>query len=223
MILELKNITKTYFHKDGPVNAMKDISFSVEEGSFITITGPSGSGKTTLLLTIGGLLRPSSGEIFFKDKKLKLESESEMSSFRDHHIGYVMQNFALIPYLNATQNVLIGLTGDSAKTHNKQMIAEAVLDLMGLSDRMNHYPRELSAGQQQRVAIARALVKKPSFILADEPTGNLDPALTGEILELLKEINDKQKITIIMVTHSPVAAAMGNTKIHLKNGCIEIH
>lgn len=220
MMLELRNITKTYHHKDGLVNALNQVDLKIEKGSFVTITGPSGSGKTTLLLTIGGLLRPNMGKIFFNDQKLDLESESHMADFRRNHIGYVMQSFALIPYLTATENVMVGYTHQTTKNSDKKAIANAVLDIVDLSNRKNHYPKELSAGQQQRVAIARALAKKPTFILADEPTGNLDPALSIEILNLLKDINQEKGITIIMVTHSPTAAKMGTVKIHLQDGKI---
>jgi putative ABC transport system ATP-binding protein len=221
MMLELQNITKTYRHKDGIVNALHQVDLLIEEGSFLTITGPSGSGKTTLLLTIGGLLRPNSGRILFNGQNLDLSSESFMAEFRRQHIGYVMQSFALIPYLTATENVMVGYTNQTSKGFDKKTIAQAVLDIVDLADRKNHYPRELSAGQQQRVAIARALVKKPTFILADEPTGNLDPALSIEILNLLKEINQEKGITVVMVTHSPTAAEMGTVRIHLKDGKIE--
>jgi putative ABC transport system ATP-binding protein len=220
MILTLKSLTKQYSHKDGVVRALDHIDLQIEQGSFVTITGPSGSGKTTLLLTIGGLLRPSSGEIFFNGHKLPLTSERHMAEFREKHVGYVMQSFALIPYLTATENIMLGFANHAANHKTKYNIASAILDVVDLSDRRNHYPKELSAGQQQRVAIARALAKKPTFILADEPTGNLDPALSIEILNLLKEINQEKGITIIMVTHSPTAANMGNVKIHLENGKI---
>ncbi len=220
MMLELRNITKTYHHKDGLVNALNQIDLKIDKGAFVTITGPSGSGKTTLLLTIGGLLRPNSGELYFNGQKLKLESESFMSEFRMKHIGYVMQSFALIPYLTATENVMVGFNNDTSNHSDRLKIANAVLDIVDLSNRKNHYPKELSAGQQQRVAIARALAKKPTFILADEPTGNLDPALSIEILNLLKDINQDKGITVIMVTHSPAAAEMGTVKIHLQDGKI---
>ncbi|MCX6272472.1 MAG: ABC transporter ATP-binding protein [Bacteroidetes bacterium] len=209
-----------YHHKDGLVNALYQVDLLIEKGSFVTITGPSGSGKTTLLLTIGGLLQPNIGKILFNGLKLDLGSESHMAEFRKQHIGYVMQSFALIPYLTATENVMVGYTNNSSNGTDKRAIATAVLDVVDLADRKNHYPRELSAGQQQRVAIARALVKKPTFILADEPTGNLDPALSVEILNLLKDINQEKGITVIMVTHSPAAANMGTVKIHLKDGKI---
>jgi putative ABC transport system ATP-binding protein len=223
MILELQNITKMYRHKEGIVNALHQVDLLIEKGSFVTITGPSGSGKTTLLLTIGGLLRPNMGKILFKGQKLETDSESQMAEFRRQHIGYVMQSFALIPYLTATENVMVGYTNHSSVSADKRTLANAVLDIVDLSDRKNHYPRELSAGQQQRVAIARALVKSPTFILADEPTGNLDPALSVEILNLLKEINQDKGITVIMVTHSPAAANMGNVKIQLSDGRIINH
>jgi putative ABC transport system ATP-binding protein len=220
MILEIQNVTKFYHHKDGVVNALNQVDLEIEKGSFVTITGPSGSGKTTLLLTIGGLLRPNMGKILFNGQKLELGSESHMAAFRKQHIGYVMQSFALIPYLTATENVMVGYTNQSSNGTDKRAIANAVLDIVDLSNRKNHYPKELSAGQQQRVAIARALAKKPTFILADEPTGNLDPALSIEILNLLKEINVEKGITVIMVTHSPAAANMGTVKIHLNEGKI---
>ena len=220
MILETKSLTKHYKHKDGLVHALDHVDIGIEKGSFVTITGPSGSGKTTLLLTIGGLLRPSSGSVYFDGTALALSSEKHMAAFRKHHVGYVMQSFALIPYLTATENIMLGLHEKGRNTLQKRTLAAAVLDIVDLSDRKNHYPRELSAGQQQRVAIARALVKKPTFILADEPTGNLDPALSVEILKLLKDINQERGITVIMVTHSPAAAEMGTIKILLKEGKI---
>lgn len=220
MILTLKSLTKQYTHKDGLVRALDNVDLEIEKGSFLTITGPSGSGKTTLLLTIGGLLRPNSGEIHFNGQKLLLTSERHMAEFREEHVGYVMQSFALIPYLTATENIMVGIPNHASSQKVKRTIANAMLDIVDLSDRKNHYPKELSAGQQQRVAIARALAKKPTFILADEPTGNLDPALSIEILNLLKEINQEKGITIIMVTHSPIAANMGTVKIHLENGKI---
>ncbi len=220
MLLDLQNITKMYRHKDGIIHALSQVDLEVEKGSFLTITGPSGSGKTTLLLTIGGLLRPSLGQIFFNGKKLDLGSERRMAGFRRHHTGYVMQSFALIPYLTAVENVMAGYTNHSGNSVDIKAVAAAVLDIVDLSDRKNHYPGELSAGQQQRVAIARALIKKPTLILADEPTGNLDPALSAEILDLLRDINREKGITVVMVTHSPAAAEMGTVKIQLKEGRI---
>ncbi len=219
-LLKADKISKKYMHRDGVVNALQDISFEVPEKSFVTITGPSGSGKTTLLLALSGLIKATSGEIIFRETALHLANDSELAVFRKKNVGFIMQNFSLIPYLTALQNVMVPLAIHNIPKHTQVQQAEAVLELVGLKDRLSHYPRELSAGQQQRVAIARALVNKPSVIFADEPTGNLDPALSFEILDFLKDINQKQNITIFMVTHSPAAAEYGNIKIHLSEGRI---
>ena len=217
-ILEVEKISKQYRHRDGLVDALKDISFSVSKGSFVTITGPSGSGKTTLLLALSGLIRPTSGKIFFEGENLDLTSDSTLVNFRKKHVGFVMQNFSLIPYMTALQNVMIPLSLNGMSGTEQKERAIKMLELSGLENRMNHLPRELSAGQQQRVAIARALSNQPSIIFADEPTGNLDPALAKDILELMKNINSTQNLTIFMVTHSPLASEYGNTKIQLNDG-----
>ena len=219
-LLRTENITKQYFHKDGIVDALKDINLSIDDGDFITITGASGSGKTTLLLTLAGLRRPTQGKIVFNNERLDSATDKVLAAFRNRHVGFVMQNFALIPYLTAIQNALIPLTLTNISITEQKTRAKAVLEIMGLEERMNHLPRELSAGQQQRVAIARALINKPSIILADEPTGNLDPALSEEIMDTFKDINQNHGITILMVTHSPQAARSGNRKIKLSNGMI---
>ncbi len=220
-ILSTHNLTKTYSHKDGTVDAIKDISIEVEKGSFVTITGPSGSGKTTLLLTLAGLIRPTSGSFSFLEQDLTKVHDSELAKFRRRNVGFIMQSFALIPYLTSIQNVMLPLALIKTSKQKQREIAVSVLENVGLGKRLNHLPRELSAGQQQRVAIARAMVNSPSVIFADEPTGNLDPTLSVEILDFLKEINQKNNITVIMVTHSPVAAAYGTIKIHLDNGQIK--
>lgn len=218
MLIQINNLTKTYQRHDGAINAVDDLSLNIPKGSFVTITGPSGSGKTTLLLILGGLLKPTSGKMSYNGKDVNMRKEEVMATFRSDHVGYVMQSFALIPYLTAMENISIALSvKESNKEKNKKRALE-LLDWVGLSDRTTHYPKELSAGQQQRVAIARALANNPDLLLADEPTGNLDPGLSEEILNILKEINTKQQTTIVMVTHSPMAAEYGDTKIHLKNG-----
>ena len=220
-ILHTENLSKQYHHKDGIVDALKNISLTAEKGSFVTITGPSGSGKTTLLLTLAGLVRPSSGSFSLMDKNLTLVNDSELALFRRQNVGFIMQSFALIPYLTAIQNVKLPLALIKMNKAMQQSKAVEVLETVGMGMRMNHLPRELSAAQQQRVAIARALVNSPSIIFADEPTGNLDPKLSIEILDFLKAINQKNNITIVMVTHSPVAAEYGNVRIHLDNGEIK--
>ncbi len=218
MLLRVEKLSKQYPHADGPVDALKEVTFSVEKGMFVTITGPSGSGKSTLLLTLGGLIHPSSGDIFFRDNTLYSSSNNGLAGFRRKHVGFVMQNFSLIPYLSALRNVMIPLSLQKTDCETQKKRATDLLDSVGLNNRINHLPRELSAGQQQRVAIARAIANNPSLILADEPTGNLDPSLAQEILELLKVLNIERGITVIMVTHSPEAADFGTVRIHLNEG-----
>ncbi len=221
MILQLQNITKQYCHRNGAViKALSDVSASIEKGQFTAITGPSGSGKSTLLFMLGGLLRPSSGSIFFNGQPLHNAGDNALSEFRKNNVGYVMQNFSLVPYLIAEENVMVAVSLLQKDKKKQKEIARGLLAAVGLSDRMDHYPKELSSGQQQRVAIARALANNPSIILADEPTGNLDPLLASEILNLLKELNTERGITIIMVTHSPEAALYADKKILLKDGCV---
>jgi len=220
MLIETKGLSKFYKHKDGIVDAIKDINLVFEQGDFVTITGPSGSGKTTLLLLLAGLIRPTSGIINFSGYELHSASDNKLANIRSKHIGFVMQNFSLIPYLSVLNNVLIPLSLNQNGDRNRNDYAEHLLEKVGLKDRMNHLPKELSAGQQQRVAIARALVNKPNLILADEPTGNLDPALAIEILEVLRQINVENQITIAMVTHSPIASEYGNVRVHIKNGSV---
>lgn len=218
MLLEIKNLKKTYQRHNGAINAVDNLSLDIPKGSFVTITGASGSGKTTLLLILGGLLRPTSGIMKYDGNVVNLYRDEEMAIFRSNHIGYVMQSFALVPYLTAAENVMIALNVKNKNNIKNKNRAIDLLEWVGLDDRTTHYPRELSAGQQQRVAIARALANNPDLLLADEPTGNLDPDLSNEILSILSEINQNQKTTILMVTHSPAAGEYGNVKIHLQDG-----
>lgn len=220
-ILSTSALSKHYFHRDGLIMALDDVTITVPEGSFVTITGPSGSGKTTLLMALSGLIRPTSGTIYFKNKILDTGSDRAMVEFRKKYTGFIMQNFSLIPYMTAMQNVFLPLSLNGLSSGNQKERAMELLELAGLGNRMNHYPRELSAGQQQRVAIARALANKPAIIFADEPTGNLDPHLSAEIMNLLNDINEKNRITIFMVTHSPAASKYGNVSIKLNDGRIE--
>ena len=220
MFLQIENLTKTYQRHDGAIHAVDDLSLEIAKGSFVTITGASGSGKTTLLLMLGGLLRPTAGKMHYEGKAVDLYSEREMASFRSDHVGFVMQSFALIPYLTAIQNVMIALNVKHANKVDNYQRALELLQWVGVDDRKNHFPKELSAGQQQRVAIARALANNPDVLLADEPTGNLDPLLAEDIMSILKEISENHDTTIIMVTHSPMAAEFGNVRIQVKNGKI---
>ena len=220
MILQGDNILKQYHHNGGLINALDHVSFNVQKGDFVTVTGPSGSGKSTLLLALFGLIRLTSGKIIFDGKQIDNISDRKLTDIRKKSVGYILQSFALIPYLTTIQNVMIPLALEKIPYKEQHKRATEILDYVGLSDRMEHLPRELSAGQQQRVAIARSIIHRPQIIMADEPTGNLDPTLSLEILDFLKKINRENKITIIMVTHSPVAAEYGTMKLHLNEGKI---
>lgn len=218
MLLQVQDLTKTYQRNDGAIHAVDHLSLDIPKGAFVTITGASGSGKTTLLLILGGLLRPTSGRMLYGGQEINLHSDAEMAGFRSSHVGFVMQNFALVPYLTATENIMIALNVQNGDTAKNRRYALEALEWVGLQNRATHYPKELSAGQQQRVAIARALANNPSLLLADEPTGNLDPGLSEEILSMLKAINEQNGTTVVMVTHSPMAANYGDVKVHLRNG-----
>ena len=220
MILKGINIVKQYPHKGGLINALDNVSFTINEGDFVTVTGPSGSGKSTLLLALFGLIRLTSGIIVLHEKRIDNTPDWHLTELRKKFAGYILQSFALIPYLTTMQNVMIPLALEKVPGKEQYKRAAEILDYVGLADRMEHLPRELSAGQQQRVAIARSIVHRPQIILADEPTGNLDPALSREILDFLQKINRENKITIIMVTHSPLAAGYGTMKLHLNEGKI---
>ena len=193
MLIQIKNITKKYQRHNGAINAIDNLSLDISNGSFVTITGASGSGKTTLLLILGGLLLPTSGKMIYNGKEINLNNEDELASYRSDHVGFVMQSFALVPYLTAVENVMIALNVKNNDTKKNRNRAIDLLEWVGLDNRTTHYPKELSAGQQQRVAIARALANNPDLLLADEPTGNLDPALSEEIMNILNEINHTQK------------------------------
>jgi putative ABC transport system ATP-binding protein len=217
----IENLSKVYRSQHGTVRALDNISLKVEQGSFVVVTGGSGSGKTTLLLTLGGLIRPTAGTVAFSGKPIYSMSEPELANYRNRKVGFVLQTFNLIPYLTAIENVMLPMIFNAERNGTAQSLAEQLLDNVGLKDRKEHLPRELSVGQQQRVAIARALANSPDVILADEPTGNLDPNLSLEVLRILKELNEKEGRTVIMVTHSPEAAKIGNRRLCLKDGKIE--
>jgi len=215
----LDKVTKSYASRRGTVHALRDVSLAIEPHHFVTVTGPSGSGKTTLLLTLGGLIRPTSGRVMFHGTDLGSLNERRLAEYRNRSVGFVLQSFNLIPYLSADENVMVpmSLSTDGNGDHGRR--AKDLLDRLGLADRMAHLPRELSVGEQQRVAMARALSNNPEVILADEPTGNLDPALAAEILEILRDLNAREGRTVIMVTHSPEAARIGTHRVHLDAGC----
>ena len=217
-MFDIQRLTKTYTRSRHKVHALDDVSLTVDAGSFVAVTGPSGSGKTTLLLSLGGLIQPSAGKVQFGDRDIYTLSSSRLAAFRNQTIGFVLQTFNLVPYLTAVENVLLPMLPQGRNGTDPTQRAIELLNLLGLSNRKDFRPRELSVGQQQRVAIARALANEPDVILADEPTGNLDPALADEILDVLEGLNKNRSKTVIMVTHSPQAAARANTVLKLKDG-----
>jgi putative ABC transport system ATP-binding protein len=217
-VFVLEGVSKAFVNRRGSVHALREVSLKVERGSFLTITGPSGSGKTTLLLTFGGLIRPTGGRVMFGGTDLFSLSEGDLAQHRNRNVGFVLQTFNLVPYLSALENVMVPMLFSNGSNGDSRKRARSLMDRLGLSDRCDHLPRELSVGQQQRVAIARALANDPEVILADEPTGNLDPGLSTEILEILRDLNVKEGRTVIMVTHSPEAARIGSVHLRLVDG-----
>lgn len=218
-ILELQNVEKIYGEKDNQVKALRNINLKVEEGEFVAIVGTSGSGKSTCLNLIGGLDNPTSGHIFIKNKEIGSLSRKELTIFRRRNIGFVFQNYSLMPVLNVYDNVALPVTFDRGKYINRKYIEELIREL-GIWEKRKKYPNELSGGQQQRVAIARALANKPSILLCDEPTGNLDSATTIEVMGLLKASCRKYNQTILMVTHNEAIAQTCDRVIHIEDGQI---
>lgn len=218
-ILELRNVEKIYGEKDNQVKALRNINLKVEEGEFVAIVGTSGSGKSTCLNLIGGLDNPTSGQIFIKNKEIGSLSRKELTIFRRRNIGFVFQNYSLMPVLNVYDNVALPVTFDCGK-HIPRKYIEELLRELGIWEKRKKYPNELSGGQQQRVAIARALANKPSILLCDEPTGNLDSATTIEVMGLLKTSCRKYNQTILMVTHNEAIAQTCDRVIHIEDGQI---
>ncbi|MCU6746467.1 ABC transporter ATP-binding protein [Faecalicatena acetigenes] len=218
-ILELENVEKIYGEKDNQVKALRNINLKVEKGEFVAIVGTSGSGKSTCLNLIGGLDNPTSGKIFIKNKEIGSLSRKELTIFRRRNIGFVFQNYSLMPVLNVYDNVSLPITFDRGKHINQKYIEELLREL-GIWEKRKKYPNELSGGQQQRVAIARALANKPSILLCDEPTGNLDSATTIEVMGLLKASCRKYNQTILMVTHNEAIAQTCDRVIHIEDGQI---
>lgn len=218
-ILELQNIEKIYGEKENQVTALRNLSLQIEEGEFVAIVGTSGSGKSTLLNLIGGLDQPTRGKIFIKNREIASLSRKELTIFRRRNIGFVFQNYSLMPVLNVYDNVALPLTFDRGRHLNRNYIEELLREL-GIWEKRKKYPHELSGGQQQRVAIARALAAKPALLLCDEPTGNLDSATTVEVIGLLKTSSRKYKQTILMVTHNEAIAQTCDRVIHIEDGRI---
>lgn len=217
-LLEVKSVSKIYGKGNNAVHALKDIKFSVDKGEYIAIVGESGSGKSTLLNIIGALDTPTEGKVIINNKDLFSMKDSELTVFRRRNIGFVFQGFNLIPELTVEQNIIFPVLLDYKKPDRKYL--EELLNILGLQERKNHLPSELSGGQQQRVAIGRALITRPSLILADEPTGNLDSKNSSEVISLLKESSQKYEQTIIMITHSRSIAQAADRVLRVSDGML---
>lgn len=216
--VQFENVYKSYYRGQLEIPVLRNLSLTISEGQFQVLMGPSGSGKTTLLNLIAGIDRPSQGKVIVDGEDIGKLSESALARWRSRHIGFIFQFYNLMPVLNAYENVELPLllTRLSASERKKQV--ETALSIVGLGDRMNHYPNQLSGGQEQRVAIARALVTDPDLILADEPTGDLDKQSAEDVLTLLSRLNNEFKKTIVMVTHDPRAAEKAKSVMHLDKG-----
>ena len=221
-VVSLYNVTKTYIRGGTEVSVIRDLSFVIPAGTFLAIMGPSGSGKSTLLNVMAGIDRPTSGSVVVAGTRLDHMSEGAMARWRARHIGYVFQTYNLIPVLTAAENVELPLALTHLSRRERADHVKTALRLVGLADRMDHYPRQLSGGQEQRVGVARAIVSDPTMILADEPTGNLDRESADDILTLLARLNRELGKTIVMVTHDPRAAERAQMVRHLEKGLLEM-
>jgi putative ABC transport system ATP-binding protein len=217
-VIETRKLSKEYLRDEFHVVALKDVDLEIHSGEFVALMGPSGSGKTTLLHLIAAMDFPTSGEIRVLGEDLRRLSDREMAHWRNENVGFVFQSFNLIPVLTAQENVELPLKLTNLSKQERREHAVTALNLVGLGDRLSHYPRQLSGGQEQRVAIARAIVTDPKLILADEPTGNLDHAAAEEVLDVLVRLNREFAKTIIMVTHDPRAAHHATLTRHLEKG-----
>jgi putative ABC transport system ATP-binding protein len=217
-LIRIRGLNKSYTRGDQTLAVLEDIALDVAAGEFIALMGPSGSGKSTLLNLIAGIDKPTGGTIEIGGVDIATLSEGELADWRAAHIGFVFQFYNLMPVLTAFENVELPLLLTPLNKAQRKQHVLAALEMVSLSDRLDHYPNELSGGQQQRVAIARALVTDPTLIVADEPTGDLDRVTAGEVLDLLDELHRSLGKTIVMVTHDPKAAARAHRLVHLEKG-----
>jgi putative ABC transport system ATP-binding protein len=217
-IVEVKHVYKSYYRNSLEIPVLQDISLSVSEGEYLALMGPSGSGKTTLLNLIAGIDRPTRGTITVAGEEVTRLSETQMARWRTRHVGMIYQFYNLIPVLTAFENVELPLLLTHLSRRARREHVELALEIVGLSDRLEHYPRQLSGGQQQRVAIARAVITDPTLLIADEPTGDLDRKSAEEVLNLIEQLNDDFRKTILMVTHDPHAAGRAHIIQHLEKG-----
>ncbi|HOF10541.1 MAG TPA: ABC transporter ATP-binding protein [Opitutaceae bacterium] len=217
-IVQIRDLTKIFKQGELDVTALHRINLSIAQGEFLTLMGPSGSGKSTLLHIIAGVDCPTSGDCIVQEHNIAALNQSELADWRNQNVGFVFQTFNLIPVLTAFENVELPLLLTNLNSKERRRLVTAALEMVGLADRMQHRPKQLSGGQEQRVAIARALVTDPKLIVADEPTGNLDSHSATEVLEILRALSRDAGKTVIMVTHDPKAAAYGSRNIHLEKG-----
>jgi putative ABC transport system ATP-binding protein len=219
-IVQVRNVSKRFAREGFEVVALDRVSLNIEQGDFLALMGPSGSGKSTLLNLLAGIDRCTEGEVDVLGTNLARLSESQLAGWRNAHIGYIFQTFNLVPVLTAFENVELPLLLTKLSKAERRRNVTTALELVGLADRMNHQPRQLSGGQEQRVAMARAIVTDPDLILADEPTGNLDARSGEEILKILATLNRELKKTVVMVTHDPHAAQHATHEKHLEKGVL---
>lgn len=219
-LVEVRGVHKEYKRGSERIDVLKGLDMDVPRGDFLALMGPSGSGKTTLLNLIGGLDSPSQGRVVVAGTDIGRASGAALARFRSRHVGFVFQFYNLLPVLTAERNVELPLLLTRLSRGQRKQHVKTALDLVGLTDRVYHYPRQLSGGQEQRVGIARAIVNDPSLLLCDEPTGDLDRNTAGEILDLLAALNEHHDKTIVMVTHDPQAAARAKRTLHLDKGVL---
>jgi putative ABC transport system ATP-binding protein len=221
VVVRAVGLTRRYKMGDTFVDALQDANLTLTRGEFVALVGPSGSGKSTVLNLIGGLDRPTSGEVWIDGTELGSSDERTLTRHRRQHVGFVFQSFNLLSRLTAEENVALPLMFSGVPEKERRARARALLERVGLEARLTHRPTQLSGGEQQRVAIARALVAQPALLLADEPTGNLDTATGAEIMGLLKELNQEQGLTLLVVTHDTEVAAFADRVVRLRDGQVE--
>jgi putative ABC transport system ATP-binding protein len=217
-LIEVENVSKSYRRDALEIPVLKNITLSVPEGEFLAFMGPSGSGKTTLLNLIAGIDKPTEGRIFVAGTDVTELNETELALWRSRNVGFIFQFYNLLPVLTALENVELPLILTPLSKQERRAHAKTALSVVGLADRLHHYPRQLSGGQEQRVAIARAIVTDPTILVADEPTGDLDKVSAEEVLALMERLNQELNKTILMVTHDPRAAERASSVRHLEKG-----
>src|SRR5580700_11155550 len=218
--IQVRGLSKTYRRGGQEIHELQGLNLDVDKGDFVAFMGPSGSGKTTLLNLLGGLDVPTRGSITVAGDEVTSMSASKLTQWRARHVGFIFQMYNLIPVLTAFQNVELPLLLTKLSKSERRRHVETALGVVGLSERMNHYPRQLSGGQEQRVAIARAIVADPTFLLCDEPTGDLDRQSADEIMALIEELVKEYGKTVLMVTHDPLVARRAGTTLHLDKGLL---